>query len=525
MIVIPSSAVRAGAPQQSSGRPAGAHSLRSVWLTSFGLCLAVGILWTLATPLFGVPDEPAHIVRAASVARGQIIGLEPAPGEFPGASPYVRSVIRLVDVPILLDLDPSTSYEPPCYAFDASLDASCLSYGSDDGAIGLVPTTAGIHPPAWYAVVGLPSLVSVEASGLFGMRLVNTALTAALIACAAAALSWSGSPFGGVGLLFALTPMLFFLGGGLNSSGPEIAAAVALWAGLLVILRSESPPAAVITLVGAGATVLVTVRRAGPLWLFAIVAIALAAAGSRERLAQLARRRISQFWMVVAAVAVVVQIAWSTAVGTVADGGSTAVGSSLGDTIRDSLGIAYQKLVIDTVGNFGWLDTPVPALVVVMWLVGVLGLAILAIISQPNRRMALAAGLAALATLGSLIMFEILEAGNRPGFWQGRYSMPLAVGIPILLGMAGRATVRTVDPRTIRWTGALIFAAAQIIAYWEYLKRYTVGLDGGNRFLWEPTWSPPLPPLVLLTAYVVCVAALTYWLGVRAGSGTSSQST
>src|SRR5437868_6439956 len=31
-------------------------------------------LWALATPLMAVPDEPAHAIRAAAVARGQLIG-------------------------------------------------------------------------------------------------------------------------------------------------------------------------------------------------------------------------------------------------------------------------------------------------------------------------------------------------------------------------------------------------------------------------------------------------------------------
>ena len=49
----------------------------SASLAALGFFLAtflLGALWALATPMMGSPDEPAHVVRAASVARGQWIG-------------------------------------------------------------------------------------------------------------------------------------------------------------------------------------------------------------------------------------------------------------------------------------------------------------------------------------------------------------------------------------------------------------------------------------------------------------------
>ena len=32
--------------------------------------------WTFATPLMGVPDEPAHVIKAAAVVRGELTGRE-----------------------------------------------------------------------------------------------------------------------------------------------------------------------------------------------------------------------------------------------------------------------------------------------------------------------------------------------------------------------------------------------------------------------------------------------------------------
>jgi len=130
----------------------------------------MGVLWALATPLFGVPDEPSHISRAASVVRGELLGREPDDGDFPDAAPYVRSIIRYVEVPILLaeagQFNSGFAQHMPCFAQVPEQDASCLTFGGGDGSIGLVATTAGEHPPVWYAVVGVPSLFSVEPAGL-----------------------------------------------------------------------------------------------------------------------------------------------------------------------------------------------------------------------------------------------------------------------------------------------------------------------------------------------------------------------
>ena len=39
--------------------------------------------WTVATPLMGAPDEPAHVIKAAAVVRGEMAGLEkPGVGTF-----------------------------------------------------------------------------------------------------------------------------------------------------------------------------------------------------------------------------------------------------------------------------------------------------------------------------------------------------------------------------------------------------------------------------------------------------------
>ena len=66
------------------------QSRRFLWFVSFMLFAAVAGAWALATPIDGAPDEASHVVRAASVARGEILGQQRA-----GADAYESTVSAL----------------------------------------------------------------------------------------------------------------------------------------------------------------------------------------------------------------------------------------------------------------------------------------------------------------------------------------------------------------------------------------------------------------------------------------------
>jgi hypothetical protein len=52
-------------------------TLRHQWWSAFVVFFVLAAAWSVATPLFASPDEPSHVVRAASLVRGQILGDEP----------------------------------------------------------------------------------------------------------------------------------------------------------------------------------------------------------------------------------------------------------------------------------------------------------------------------------------------------------------------------------------------------------------------------------------------------------------
>ena len=51
----------------------------AVWAGSFVLVALLGVVWALAAPLSGPPDEPTHIIHAYAIFHGQLIGSEDHP--------------------------------------------------------------------------------------------------------------------------------------------------------------------------------------------------------------------------------------------------------------------------------------------------------------------------------------------------------------------------------------------------------------------------------------------------------------
>ena len=103
------------------------------------------------------------------------------------------------------------------------------------------------------------------------------------------------------------------------------------------------------------------------------------------------------------------------------------------------------------------------------------------------------------------IAFETAFA-NRLGYiWQGRYSIPTAVGLVIV---GSSSWLRRLSARAVRVLLGSV-AVVEVATLWTALRRYTVGTNG-SWFLTDARWDPPLPPFVLLAANAVLIVALMY---------------
>ena len=78
----------------------------AVFLVTWLLFSALAALWSVATPLAASPDEPAHIIKAASVVRGAFNNADDGKG-------------ALVDVPQYI----AWTHAQTCTAFNAEVTA------------------------------------------------------------------------------------------------------------------------------------------------------------------------------------------------------------------------------------------------------------------------------------------------------------------------------------------------------------------------------------------------------------------
>ncbi len=131
-------------------------------------------------------------------------------------------------------------------------------------------TYVGRYPPLYYAVVGLPSLISQSSAGVYLMRLLSGALSSIFLGLALAmAVTWTRSRLLLLALAVTVTPMVIVFGSAVNPSGLEMATAVCVWTGglILVLDRSIRPPPSLVAATAVSAAVMELMRGLSPLLL------------------------------------------------------------------------------------------------------------------------------------------------------------------------------------------------------------------------------------------------------------------
>ena len=497
---------------------------RRAWWVSFALLFALGALWALADPPTAASDEPAHVIHAAAVARGDFFGRPITPAQFEeaprrvgsgsdqgGSGRVYKSVYKSVRVPEIYDR-PNWG----CYVLQLEQTAACLDFTGPRAVTDVISHTTR-YPPAYGIWVGLPArLVSAGPRAVYVMRLAAVVLASALLASAVASLRRiGGSAFVRLGLLVALTPTAIFFAASVNPSGVEIAAGIGLWvSGAVLVTEARSVDdrgldARLVARVGIATAVLVLARQLGPMWA-AVILLVLACLAGLQALRVLARSRAVWVWGGVAGASVIAQLAWIVGVdaldphnflGTAShEDGIALTRHAIGESFTD-----FRQMI----GVFGWNDVPAPALTLLIWIAALGGLAALAL-AFGRRREVVAFVVVGVATAVVPVALYVNQSGY--AVWQGRYTLPLAVGVPVLAGLALRdSAVRTARGAAVVLVGAAL-AVGHLLAYAQNLRRYTVGTGGTVWFWTREAWSPPLPSLLLLLGFVVATAAWVTWL-------------
>lgn len=474
------------------------------WWASFLVLFALGALWSLASPLFSVADEPAHAVRAAAVARGQLGGRDSTAFD----DRQVRTEVR---VPLVYA---TATTLPVCYLGRTEVAASCAPPFAGPEEEGPVLTQVGRYPPAYYAVVGVPARWFPAPAAVRVMRLVSAAVAAALLASAFTSLRELGSTEDGgspsllLGLAVAVSPTLLFLAGSVNPNGVEVAAAVSFWTALCGLLLGRGPAggARFAARAAVAGSVLVVARQLGPL-LAVLILVVVAVVAGRDRLRAVAGRAEVRRAAAVVGGVMVLAVAWLVARDTFSGIGGTPPPTALDflEVVQTSVGRTGRN-VLQMIATFGWADTPAPVLTYYVWF-ACCGFLLLAALARAGRRQTVGLLLLVGLVVAVPVVFESWRAREIGFAWLGRYTLPLAVGIPILASWLAGDLVAGVGRRLVPlFAGAV--AVGHLLAFVWALERYTGGTGTGG----ADGWTPPGTAPVLVVAFAAATAVYGRWL-------------
>ena len=452
------------------------------FVVAFGLLLT----WSLGIGRYGGPDEPAHVLRAASVAAGELVGTE-VPALAPG--------FRGVTVPGAL-----ATGDPACFRHDAAVSPNCAAAMRVTGSR-RAASSAGTYPPLYYALVGLP----VRALGHEGesqwYRIVATLWCA--VALTIAMLRARCLPMNVV-VLAAVPPAAWFMFGVVNPNSAEIALALVGWVSVVRLRHTAAAdmnPRALLW-VSVPMALAIAMRPIAVLPFAAMVAVMWIDRRSRRTGVR------STTWVggsavfaapAMATASVLVWNWWSNV--TVRDNRAAAHVSrwqSMQHSLRGAVGHAR-----DLAGSLGWREFSAPVVVQICWWI-VVAIASCALIRRGVR----AAGpwFAVVAfVLFSPVAFETIFAQQIGFIWQGRYSIALAIGLVVLAGDSN--FTRSEQKRRLRAAIVALTWVIEVGAFWYTLRRYTVGVNGSWLFR-DAAWQPGVAPMALVALNAVLIGGL-----------------
>jgi len=472
-------------------------------------------LWGLANPPFAAPDEPAHVIRAFSLDHGELTGKPPSKRQARELGLTARGDYLIVRAPAAFR--DSGSSVMHCLAHRPFRSAACVRYSTSSRDVD-AGTYVARHPPVYYGIVGAVTWLAPPGSiTVYLMRFVGTLIMGAFIATAITALQRSAAPKVLVlGLAIAITPMVLFVSSTVNPSSPEITASIAFWVcGLVLLSRAhEHVDDRLVTAVGIAGCVLVLSRQLGPLWL-ALIALVMLGMGNRVALHNLARSRRARIWAIAVGASFVTQLGWDLLAKPldVSRSGHAHAHLATAEILRITTGQAFFRYW-EMIGWFGWLDTPAPALTWVPWTFALAFLVLVAVLWTTRRQVAVLLSLIAATIVVPIAIESATFSDAGAATWQGRYTLPLAVGVPILAAFALSSSERgrQLATRRLLLSIGAVLGLAQIMAFAQNLRRYTVGHYGDVQFWSHARWSPPLPPIVVTIAFIMGVAAFMWWL-------------
>ncbi|WP_394771449.1 DUF2142 domain-containing protein [Lacisediminihabitans sp.] len=472
------------------------QSPRSVFFLCLLFFSLIATAWSLATPISGGPDEPAHIIKAASVVRGEFNGPTAPDGK------------QIVHVPAYVGY---TSVQT-CFAYRVNVVPTCSGQlAGDPWKTVLAETSAGRYNPTYYLLVGWPTLIVHDASAIIWVRVVSGILSSVFLALTLSLISsWRRRLLPTIGFAAAVTPMVFFINGVVNPSSLETTATQAAFTGVLSIVlfparRLLAHRAAIVIV---SACVAANMRGISPLWV-AIAVLTPFLLVPRTRILVFARMRAVRVAVVTIAAGTGAAVIWTLFSNSLGAGltPTTNLESVNGTGASPLRGFAlvfagtfdYARGIV---GRFGWEDTSSPSAVYFLWSLLAGGLLLAALVTLRGRPLTLA-----IVLLGLTILTPALLQGiyiTKGGVvWQGRYTLPIFTCLMVGVATVLAARFSRADPaigRRLVYLVLPLWAGGNLASFAYTLKRYGVGLDGDSwkKLLLDPNWVPPGGTILLL---------------------------
>ena len=399
---------------------------------------------------------------------------------------------------------------PRCFIAQAAQPACAAPIEDFDASGQRVYTQMGRYTPLAFAISGVGTLAGANDLAYRLARLMVSLFSAVLIGLAAACLAKRRASL--LPLLVAITPGVIFMSSVVNPSGTEICAAITLWAVLPGFLAAGDKSRLEAATVAIAGLALIVARPLGMVQYLIIVGLVIVATGSMRRILQILREN-----KVIATLhtgAGLFAAWWYLFVFNAAIDSKLAEylppRVALGEQIMHSLG-DVPRIVNESIGNFGWLETPTPQPIALAIL-----LMTAALIAAGWRSITESAKLALLLLAVACVLLVVAQNLNyynilRNYGSQGRHITPLLSGLLILgaryLKLSRRATRSVVG----------VWSISIVVCGLSALRRYAVGVNGDNYFemFSNPAWQPPLGingTIVLLVIAAAAVASATLFI-------------
>jgi hypothetical protein len=474
------------------------------WAAGGFLLLQLG--WLLVMPPATGIDEFDHIYRASAVAMGH---WRPALSHGPS------SVARGGYLPVRADLVAASG--PACARLRYTKKYNCQPFRQLGGGNVLVACGADTYNPTFYALIGTLARPFNGNAAILVMRVATSLICAGIFALAAYLTArWARTRWPLVGLLLGCLPTTVYSTTVAAPNGPQMMSGLLVWAALAALVRGR-PETRTIAYAGmlGGVAVLANTHTLGLLWIGLIALTAVVYLGTGRAIAQLLPRSRAELIVLVVAIAAFLFELWWLWYAHPNDPAAPEGGLSGNPWPNILENVPLWPL--QAIGAFPFRNEPASSQFYAIAIVVLGAFATISVRALRGQR-ALIRTTGALATFSvSVPIFLTALTYHEVGtIWQGRYGMPLSVGLFFIAALAldGR---RTPLRHSFLVVGAAAWGLTHLLGQGGVLHK-----QEADHVLVAATgwWAPPLALVVL-----IAIAATVSWIRALASSVDASATT